>query len=223
MTTEVQIANLALSHIGHKATVAAIDGSEQSREAELCAQFYDLARDTVLERHTWNFTMRRIVATEVDEDIEGWEYVYAKPADTLRIIAVLPEGFDDDYADVFSMVPNAYDEPMPAQAGRYVPSPFVMETLDDGTEVILTDVENARIRYQVRVTDTAKFTAAFTMAVSRMLASFIAGPLIKGDAGIAESKAQRQVAEAEIMEARVHDARQRNVKPRHTVPWLAVR
>lgn len=223
MATEVQIANMALSHIGHKADVSAIDGTEQSREAELCAQFYGMARDSVLERHAWNFTLRRVVASPLAVEVEGWDYVYAKPANCLRIIAVLPEGYDDDYSESFALSTPAYDAPMPMHSGRYVPQVFVVESLADGTDVILTDTENATIRYQHAVTDPTKFSATFTMAVSWQLAAHLAGPLIKGEAGIAESRRCMAMAEAMVGAAKELDARQRQVKPAHHPAWIAAR
>lgn len=223
MSTEVQIANLALSHIGHKADVTAIDGTEASREAELCTQFYPHARDVVLERHPWKFAMRRAAASAIDEEVMGWDYVYAVPADCLRVVAVMPEEFADDYSDAWVDPRPAYDAPMPVQAGSYTAQPFVIEALEDGTEVILTDVENALLRYQVRVTDTAKFPPSLTTAISYMLASLLAGPLIKGSEGIAESKRCRELAEVEMQAAMVADARQRKIQPTHIVPWLSVR
>ncbi|MBP6563992.1 MAG: hypothetical protein KA200_00105 [Burkholderiales bacterium] len=204
MATEVQIANLALSHIGHKADVTAIDGTEASREAELCTMFYPQARDVVLERHPWKFTMRRAAASAVSEEVLGWDYVYAMPTEYMRIHAVLPEEFADEYE-------------------HDVEYPFQIETLDDGTEVIVSDVENAVLRFQVRVTDTAKFPPSVTSAISYMLASLLAGPLIKGGEGIAESKRCREMAEVEVLQAMVNDGRQRKVVPEHVVPWLAVR
>lgn len=214
MTTEVQIANMALSHIGHKADVTAIDGTEASREAELCTMFYPQARDVVLERHPWRFTMRRAAGSAVSETVMGWDYVYAMPTDCLRVLAVLPEEFDDDLSTAvdFSVTPLGY-----------TPEPFDIETLESGDVVILSDVEDALLRYQVRITDTAKFPPGVTNAVSYMLASLLAGPLIKGDAGIAEAKRCREMAELEMSQAMVQDSRQRKRAPTHIVPWLAAR
>jgi hypothetical protein len=51
MSSVIDICNLALSHIGQAADVSSIDPPENSIEAEYCARFYPMARDTLLEAY----------------------------------------------------------------------------------------------------------------------------------------------------------------------------
>lgn len=51
MASEVDICNLALARLGDNATVASIDPPEGSAQAEHCARFYAIARDSLLEMH----------------------------------------------------------------------------------------------------------------------------------------------------------------------------
>ena len=55
MATEVDICNLALAHLGDDATIASINPPEGSAQAEKAARFYPIARNTLLELHSWNF------------------------------------------------------------------------------------------------------------------------------------------------------------------------
>ena len=60
MTTPVDIANLALAHLGENGTVASIDPPEGSAQAVHLARFYPIARDALQEAYPWNFCTRRI-------------------------------------------------------------------------------------------------------------------------------------------------------------------
>ena len=53
MASEIAICNLALSHLGDAANIASIDPPEGSAQAEHCATFYPIARDSLLEMHDW--------------------------------------------------------------------------------------------------------------------------------------------------------------------------
>ena len=59
MASEVDICNLALSHLGDTATIASLDPPEGSAQAEHCARFYPIARDSLLEMHAWGFATSR--------------------------------------------------------------------------------------------------------------------------------------------------------------------
>lgn len=207
MASEVDICNLALGHLGDNATVASLDPPEGSAQAEHCARFYDIARDTLLEAHSWNFATKRVQLAELTSESEQWDYSYAKPSDCITAISVMAADAPDDYLAVTSAVPVA----------------FVMEASEDGTEIILTDLEDAYLRYVARITDTTKFSAMFVMALSWQLASLLAGPVIKGDAGAAEAKRCAQMAMAWLSKAMSADANQRNMKPTHTATWIANR
>jgi hypothetical protein len=60
--------------------------------------------------------------------------------------------------------------------------------------VIRTNEPDATLIYSRDVTDTTKFSHSFVIALSYMLASYLAGPIIKGMPGIQIGKALRQEA-----------------------------
>ena len=226
MASEVDICNLALGHLGDNATVTSINPPEGSAQAEHCARFYPIARDSLLEMHFWNFCMRRINLAALEATWPEWKYAYAVPNDALNIIAVMPPDANDDYATRF--VPT--DTPQFAHnispviaAGRYSPQPFTVEVLADGNHVLYTNQEKAMLRYTAYVRDTTVFSPLFTMALSWHLASMLAGPIIKGDAGAAEAKRCTQMAMGYVSQAEVSDANQRRNTMEHIVPWTAGR
>lgn len=226
MASAVEICNLALGHLGDTATVASIDPPEGSAQAEHCQRFYPIARDSLLEMHNWNFAMRRIKLQQLVNQWPEWKYTYAMPNDVINPISVLPEEAADDYSTKF--VPTdtpvwAHNYSPAIAAGRYVPQPFSIETREDGSQILLTNVENAVLRYTTRVADPSRYTPLFVMALSWHLASMLAGPVIKGDAGAAEAKRCSQMMAAYLAQAEASDANQRSIKPEHIVPWISGR
>lgn len=226
MASEVDICNLALGHLGDNATVASIRPPEGSAQAEHCARFYPIARDSLLEMHFWNFAMRRINLAPLEATWPEWKYGYALPNDVLNVIAVMPPDANDDYASRFfpSDTPQfAHNYSPVIAAGRYTPQPYTIEVLADGQHILYTNQENAMLRYTAYVSDTTVFSPLFTMALSWHLASMLAGPIIKGDQGAAEAKRCTQMAMGYISQAEASDANQRRITLEHIVPWTSGR
>lgn len=222
MASVVEICNLALSHLGDKATVASIDPPEGSAQAEHCARFYPIARDGLLEMHNWSFSLRRVTGADLGSEWSNWRYAYAMPADALAIVSVLPANATDDYNGYGTAYGTSYCEEFLPRA-CYITRPYTIETNSSGERIILTNEPDALIRYKAQVEDTTKFSPLFTLALSHMLASMLAGPVIKGDAGAAESKRQLQLMASYLSSASNSDSNQRDGGPQHVVPWMASR
>jgi len=166
MASAVDICNLALGYLGDSTEITAIEPPDGSINAERCARFYPVARREMQEMHAWDFNTRRVALVEhATAPPASWDYRYVKPSGCIRTLAVLAE----DSADG--------DETQD----------YISESLSDGTQCILTNVENATLRFLVEVTDTTKFSALFVDACAMLLASKLAGPVIKGKAGIEAS------------------------------------
>ena len=207
-TSEVEICNLALANIGETAKVTSIDPPDGSAQAALCARFYPLARDTLLEMGSWSFAIKRKTLVAVDNPRTEWEYAYEVPGDASGILAVMPPDALDDW------VMNA----------KFVPQKFVIETDVYGKRVLYTNQENAVARYNAKITDTTVFSNLFVIALSWHLSSMLAGPLIKGEVGAAESRRCAQMATAYMMQASSHDkTTQAEIKPTHTPSWISIR
>jgi hypothetical protein len=101
--------------------------------------------------------------------------------------------------------------------------PFEVESLQDGTQVIYTNQENALLRYTVSVADPTTFSALFIDALSHLLASYLAGPVIKGDVGRQESKGQYAIFQTIYAHATSSDANDRRVIVKQSTPWIAAR
>jgi len=220
MASAVDICNLALSFVGDRANVSSIDPPEGSAQAEHCARWYPIARDRLLSEHNWNFaTKRAALALLSSVSISGWSYAYAMPADCMTAIAVIPTDSAGDY--LYSTSSPLYPEQYQYDdLTTITPIEFVEETDSDGTRIILTNQENAYLRYTAYVTDTTKFPPLVINALARLLSSYLAGTILKGQTGIKVAQSLLQIYEAvDLPKARVHDSKQRRLRTDLTAPW----
>lgn len=201
MASVVGICNLALSRLGDDANVTSVEPPEGSAQAQHCAHFYPMARDSLLELHDWKFAIRRTTPSKLAVSVGSWAYAYALPSGTVRVLSVLPAGAASDAES----------------------QPYEIETADDGTPMVLTNVQAATLRYTTRDVDTVRFSPLFTDALATLLASYLAGPVLKGDAGKAEARAQLQQFQVQLSAAKVSDANQRKVTLEHTPGWITGR
>lgn len=181
MASVVQICNMALSHIGSEARVSSISPPDGSVEAGQCATFYDLARTEMLEPGNWAFALKRAALAQVTNPSTIWAYAYAKPADCQRVLRILrPSIAITVFTQDLVVEPHTDDRDS---------APFDIEG-----EVILTNEPDAVLVYTQDVTDSTKFPASFTSALSYLLASYLAGPILKGNEGVRVGDAMRERA-----------------------------
>ena len=191
MANSVDICNLALAHIGADSAVTSISPPDGSVEAGYCARFYPLARKIMLATFDWEFSTKRVQLAEVTNPSNVWLYAYAQPADCLKPIHIFKVGAtdDEDTAD--------YE-------------------MEDG--VILTNEKNAVLKYTRDVTDTTRYTPPFVSALSWMLASYLAGPILKGVTGANASSSLLGRAMTEARAAAANDANRSDVVTNTHVP-----
>ncbi len=232
MASEIQIANLALARIGASATISSL--TEASFEAEKCLQFYGIARDNLLARHDWAFATHRVVLSLLGDaeatpnltlypGLRNWRFAYATPSDMVTALAVLP-------AESMQQANPAYDFRDPAYHAalrRYYSIPdrtaeFIIEH-SNGAPVLYTGQQSAVLRYTRRVTEAGRFSPLFVDVLAYSLASMIAGPIVKGDAGEALAGRMQAWAEQMLAEAGVADANQQHGQVEHVPSWLAAR
>lgn len=205
---DVDVCNLALSFIGDTALVTSIDPPNGTTQSRMCAQFYLQALQSTLEMHAWEFATRKASLEQVlfdgvaTTDREDWDYCYKLPARFLRAISVLPPSVLDDYTQSAN---------------------FSIEVNADGILCLYTDQEQATLRYTELPSSPKMWSPNFRMVVAWHLASMLAGPLIKGDVGAAESKRCVQMMAAYMGKASSADSNDRRVHPDHNVAWIAGR
>lgn len=219
--TEVDICNLALSFIGDTAKVLSIQPPDTSTQARLCAQMYPMALTATLEMHHWAFATRRaelalVDMTPIEEhvghehehvwgtncDCSEWDYFYVLPNKFLRPIAVLPMGSTDDYTGS---------------------SDFTIQKDSLGTVRLYTDVKDAVLLYTEYIDEPQLFPPNFRIVLAWHLASMLAGPLIKGDVGAAESKRCLQMMQMYLAKSSSTDSHHRRVHPTQNPNWISSR
>lgn len=197
MSSEVTISNLALGHLGDRATVSSLSPPEGSAQAQHCAQFYPLARNSTLEDFDWSFARTRVtLAPLLVDPPPTWLYGYELPADCVSARSIITPGQTGDNGD----------------------AAFEIE----GT-ALYTDVETAVLKYTQLITDPNRYSPLFVDALSWRLASYLAGPVLKGETGSKAGVACFNVYRGLISEARVKDANRSNYKSDHVVAWINAR
>ena len=186
MAGVIDICNLALAHLGDEAEVIEIDPPDGTEQAAQCGRFYPLCRDQLLEMHPWTFAMsRKTLALIAAPAPSEWRYAYALPALCLKPRAILaPTATDDSVSDDY----------------------IVEADPDTGLSVVYTNTEDAVLRFTRLVEDTTRFTPGFVAALARLMASDLAGPIIKGTTGIQISQAQLKWFAIELANAKIQDS-----------------
>lgn len=211
MASVVDICNLAVGHLGDDANITSIDPPDGSIQAQHCARFYPVARDVVLERHEWRFnTRRKALALSAEDPPIGWAFAYALPSDCVKPIRVLsPTAAPDLFTTSYNGTPV-----ISANTDNLNNQDYIVEAAADGSPILFTNTEDASLVYSIGITDPTKFTPLMTIALSRLLASYMAGPLIKGTTGANVAKAQLQIFEEdELPKATESDANVSNSNP----------
>lgn len=154
-TSNVAIANLALTKLGDLRILNLTDNTKQAREVNAV---FDMARDYLQRRFSWRFCMKRAqLAASSDTPLWDYSYQYPVPVDCLRIV----------------------------QVGQYFPTPDMSDLIGTGGQeyvleagnILSNDAGPLKLRYLSRITDPIKFDPAFDMAFSAYLAYLLAEPL----------------------------------------------
>ena len=160
--SRVRVANLALSLVRTKGIE---DFDEAGTPASQVRQWYDIARQEVLELFNWPFARKRLILAVHDEaaPTNEWAYRYQYPADCLAARAI--ENAAGTTADA---------------------APFEQERADDGTQSIVTDTDDAVLIYTYDATEAEEFPAAFAVLLAHKLAYYLSG-VIAGKATLTEA------------------------------------
>lgn len=167
--SKVQIANMALSHVGER-NVIEIFG-EKTTNGGLADTWYDFSREAVLKAYDWSFARQRIaLALDKAEAPDGiWTFRYLYPTECISIRRLVSS------------------TSWPAGEGRKVPFTIELNTLKQKT--VLTDLEFAVARYTGNIIETSLFSPMFVLALARLLAHHMAMS-ITGKMAIADRQLQ---------------------------------
>lgn len=160
MISEVQICNMAVGHIGVKGILSLEENHETARK---CKLYYSLARDGALRDANWNFATSFAKLTKLADSIPGWEFLYAKPSNCLKVRKIFNEA--GAYRPMFTDF-------------RVVHAPIL------NVPAVATSLEFAWAEITYATKDPNVFDAKFVEYLSYKLASMLAVPLTgKEDVG----------------------------------------
>lgn len=163
MISAIKICNLALGHIKKREIQSFNDQSEEARK---CNLFYDTVRDDLLRSFSWNFATKIERLAQLNEEIIGWDFIYAYPQACLNIRKV----YNDSTVSL--------DLPDRNNFQRII-SPTT------NTQAIATMVEEAYCEFTYRVTDPNQYDSSFVTSFSYRLAASLANSLT-GDTAFGE-------------------------------------
>ena len=164
VASKAEIFNIALNILGVSIPVEKADTTDN--RYVLLNNYYELARDYVLKDFDWNFasTFKSLSLCNIDNNLENfsqYRYCYAYPNNCICA------------RDIFSK-------------DDYVLQKFSISCIESTNEkVILTNVEEAVLRYTRRINKENFFTPEFSMALAYYLAGLtsnvIVGSIQKGE------------------------------------------
>lgn len=198
MASVPDICNIALSAVGADAAVTSISPPDGSSEAGHCARFYPLARKMMIEMGPCLFALTRAELALLTNDSQVWSYAYALPADCIKPLRVL-RALDFPYT-------NASIYEIDKVLTSFEPNEQGGAEYQIEGQVLYTHEPEAVLIYRRDVTDTTKFTPTTVMGLGTLLASFLAGPIVKGMDGVRLGRALREDAQALLAQAAVLDA-----------------
>lgn len=154
MDSRTLISNRVLIHLGISGNIQ--DYKEESREATIIRNNYDIARDYVLKDFDWGFAScykELSLASKTEENsITGYLYEYHYPDNCISARSLY-------------------------QKGDKVEKEFKTASNENGLPIILTNISPAVLRYTRRVENEVLFPAEFEMALSLYLAYLCAETL----------------------------------------------
>lgn len=179
----IDIINLALGRIRQPKISSLTEGSTAADQASLA---WPYIRDEVLEASDWTFAKtRKALAQNTSSPVGDFDYAYTLPPDFLRMCQ---DKRDDPTVYPNGMVSTSYIfGELYVQGTKYN---YVLETLNDGTRVLLTDYDNSTvsliIKYIRREQNPARYSASFVRAAADRLSAELA-PVLTGSLKIEEA------------------------------------
>lgn len=150
MASEVSICNMALANIGAEALIATL--TEDTEEARFCNIFYETLRDATLRIHPWNFATQFQTLADLGTPPSGFDFRYAYPTNCMHAIEIVNTVNTDRIE-------------------------FEVANLSGGGKVILTDQDDAVLKFTEAITDTNTFDEIFIHTLAWNISMHIAEPL----------------------------------------------
>lgn len=158
-TSDVAIANLALTKIGDLRIISLSENTKPAREVNAV---YSMLRDKLQRTYNWRFCVKRaVLAAESTAPVFDYSYQYPVPSDCLRILQI-----------------NAY---YPAPDLSDLISSGGQEYVLEGGKILTRSSGSMNLRYLARISDPTKFDTSFDEAFASSIAYNVAEALTQSD------------------------------------------
>lgn len=189
---QTKIINMALSRLGVEA-ISEI--GEDTQGARVMNINFNIVRDSFLEDHYWNFSIKRVtLASQVTAPNHEYDYAFPLPDDFLRVVRL------DYEAEGFSYK-------------------WRVEIVND-VKCIVTNVATLKMEYVAEITDYNLWSRSAIDAFAQRLAAEVAFQLT-GSASIA--KQHWDIYEAKLAAARTRDAQEGKPRAFTGDQWILAR
>lgn len=190
MADLIQIANLSLSRIGTRSSIA--DLAEDSPEARGFNTIYEQARDETLDAVDWGFARARRYLANLGSPPLDWQYRYAYPSDCLKIRGIYQPlsqqaGMQQNITGALTSISGISGGGNAAAADATLlntntpPVPYEsavdLDAQGNDLKVIYCDQPQALAYFTKRITNTALFPAGFVSALTWACGAQLAIPL----------------------------------------------
>lgn len=178
MASEVEICNIALSNIRAGSINSLTEGSLQAQQ---CKLKYGILRDRCLREIPWGFNRKIKALAPVTTEIFNWAYAYQYPIDCLKIHRLMGS-YEEISSGATDYISQQLDANVLSLKDTRTQIPYEVFNFDD-KKTIGADQPELRINYAAKVTDPNLFSDDFVMALSHLLASEVAVPIVGAEMG----------------------------------------
>lgn len=208
MVSKVEIANMALGNIRGGTISSFTEGSVQ---ANACNLKYDLLRDRMLTEAPWGFNRRVRALSLLTTELFNFAYVYQYPIDCLKIERLIGS-WEEISTATSGVISRVRDEELLSLSSLRTKIPYDVFNEDDN-KVIGANEPDLRIDYALKITDPNLFSSDFTLALSHLLASEIAIPVIGAELGRALRKDELAIYNSYLTSALANDLNDQHDEP----------
>jgi hypothetical protein len=178
MASVVDICNLALSNV-RAGSINSL--TESSLQAQVCRLKYPVLRDQLLRDAPWQFARKLEALALTTEDLFNWSYAYQYPSDcvTIRRLILNHEQYAQGTQDRTTLYRDEIYQLQPDPDSQIKYRVFNQ----DGNKLIAANEPDLRAEYTVGVEDPNLFDPLFIQALSHLLASEVAIPIVGAEKG----------------------------------------
>lgn len=157
--------------------------TESSLQAQACKLKYPIVRDQMLNDMGWQFSHKIEPLALLVEEIFNWAYAYQYPSDCHQINRLV--GAYEELSgevDASQLVSQLRDDQLRTRDELRHQIPYEIFNVA-GNLVIGSNEPDLRIDYRAEITDPNLFSPPFVLALSHLLASEIAIPIVGAETG----------------------------------------